>query len=134
MAKREITWQGTVASFTMTISGGDHPKDFLVEIATELDCGSDLATLREYAAGGQSARVVMQGVLRKFKADELRALATKTLKVHINDIKDADAYRSKEMLQAKKDAALKATLESASPEMLRKMAEMLAEIQAKQAS
>ncbi len=121
MAKsNEMTWShvngNLVASFTMNVSGGDLPKDYVAEIPVVLTIGNSLDAVKEYVAGGQSARVVMQGVLRKFKRAELDTLATKGIKIAIADIKTADAYRSPETLKARKEEAVMAAFKAMTKE------------------
>ena len=125
MAKtNEMVWNAdsTIVTFTMNVSGGDLPKDYVAEIPVELNIGTDMKAVREYVAGGQSARVTMQGVLRKFKRTELDVIAAKGVKIGIADIKTADAYRDPEAVKAQRLADLIA-LAKAFPD---KRAEILA--------
>ena len=138
MAKsNEIKWAHVngdlVAEFTMTVSGGDLPRGYEADIPVVLNLGRSLDAVKEFVAGGQSARVTMQGVLRKFTQGELSTLVTKGVKVNVVDVRKPDAYRDPEMLQVRKNEAVAAAVKTMSKEQLEAMAAQLAALLAAKA-
>jgi len=106
-----MKWDSKVAQIRgMNVKGGDLPEGFEVKLNVDLDfSNATWEVIGQYAAGGSSARVVMQTVLRGMKPNVLRDLASRTLKIHVNDIRDEDAYLSPELMGKKRqDTAVQA--------------------------
>ena len=99
-------------NWTMTLKGGDLPKDFEAKIAVvcEFNPDTDREAMITYCFGGSSARVALQAQLRSWSVDDLRKLEVGGLKCTLSGIK-AGAYRKGKTQAAPMDtykASLKA--------------------------
>ena len=82
---------GKKAHFTMSIKGGSLPDNFEAEIATVMDfTGATEAQLIKCAASGQSARVALQGQLRRKPIAVLNDYGAKGLEVKFVDVISGD--------------------------------------------
>jgi len=123
-----MNWEGKVCKIrNMSVKGGRLPDGFEVKLDIDLDCDASWEAIRDFVAGGSSARVVMQSTLRGLETQALRDMATKVVKVHVSDIRDPDAFLSPEAMQAKRMDQAKAILAGIDPEMAKRMLEELAE-------
>ena len=86
MAKK-MTIGEDKATFTMTIKGASLPDNFEAEISTVIDyTGATREQLITACSGGQSARVMLQGQLRKKTVPVLNGYAENGLTVKFTDI------------------------------------------------
>lgn len=76
----------------MSVKGGDLPDGFQAHIDVDLNfTGVPILTLAQCCSGGSSARVQLQGQLRKKSTKDLNKLALTGLVIHYNDIATAGA-------------------------------------------
>jgi len=81
-----------VASFRMTVQGGDLPKDRSWELGVKISFkDAQFVDYRDYITGGMSGRVTLQGMLRKQPVSVLDRLAKTGLEIHVKALGDADA-------------------------------------------
>ena len=86
MAKT-MSINGKIASFNMTLKGGDLPKNFEIELPVTMDfTGATNDQLMSCCAGGSSARVQLQTKLRKLKIEDLRKMSIDGCKFKFTDI------------------------------------------------
>ena len=86
MAKMQIVGEKAIIS-GMSVKGGDLPSNFEVKIDVEIDfAGATKAQMLQCCASGQSARVQLQGQLRKKSTTNLTEMASKGHKVKFTDI------------------------------------------------
>lgn len=92
---------GNKAIFDMTLKGGDLPDGFEAEISVEMDfSGASNEQLYKCCASGQSARVALQGQLRKKPVLTLGKYHKEGLKVKFTDIIANDIVRPMDRLLA----------------------------------
>jgi len=82
---------GKKAVFTMSLKGGDLPSNYEVEINVTMDfTGATEAQMIKCCASGQSARVALQGQLRKKTISDLDKLVENGLNVSFTDVIDGE--------------------------------------------
>ena len=78
---------GKIASFVMTLKGGDLPKVFEIELPVTIDfTGATEDQLISCCAGGSSARVQLQSKLRKLSVEALRKMSIDGCKYKFTEI------------------------------------------------
>ena len=92
---------GKKAMFTMSLKGGDLPSNYEVEINVTMDfTGATETQMIKCCASGQSARVALQGQLRKKTISDLDKLGREGMNVSFTDVIDGDVVSPVDRLLA----------------------------------
>ena len=95
-SKKEVRWEmrddSWYACFTMSLKGGDLPKDFECEIDVEISFkGAQFVDYRDFIVGGSSGRVTLQSMLRKQPMSLINRIIETGLEIHVKQLNDPNA-------------------------------------------